>query len=206
MSSPLPARRRGIDFWNDESQDYSERVDILVKNGVLGLILVFIALALFLEIRLALWVAVGLATAAIGALTVMQVFDIALHTVSVFAFVMAIGIIVDDAIVVAEHIYLERQQGTPGVVAAIRGVRRIKRPLTFAVLISVAAFLAAAVHSRRDRRSLGLPAGHRYRHAADLARGSGAVAPKPGDPCRDRRSGRSRPISSFSGSLNRSPM
>ena len=129
----------GIDFWNDESQDYSERVDMLVKNGVLGLILVFIALVLFLEIRLALWVAVGLATAVIGALTVMLVFDIALHTVSVFAFVMAIGIIVDDAIVVAEHIYLERQRGTPGVVAAIRGVRRIKRPLTFAVLTSVAA-------------------------------------------------------------------
>ena len=130
----------GIDTWNDESQDYSERVDILVKNGVLGLLLVFVALTLFLEIRLALWVAAGLATAAVGALTVMLVFDIALHTVSVFAFVMAIGIIVDDAIVVSENIYQERKRGTPGVVAAIRGVRGIKRPLTFAVLTSVAAF------------------------------------------------------------------
>ena len=130
----------GIEIWNDESQDYTERMDILVKNGVLGLLLVFAALALFLEIRLALWVAVGLLAAGVGALTVMLLFDVPLHTVSVFAFVMAIGIVVDDAIVVAESIYQERQRGTPGVAAAIRGVRRIKTPLTFAVLTSVAAF------------------------------------------------------------------
>ena len=130
----------GIEVWNDESQAYSERVDILVKNGTLGLLLVLVALALFLQIRLALWVVVGLATAAIGVLTVMLVTDQPLHTISVFAFVLAIGIIVDDAIVMAEHIHQERQRGTPGIVAAIRGARRIKTPLTFAVLTSVAAF------------------------------------------------------------------
>ena len=130
----------GIAFWNDESQTYSERVDLLLKNGVLGLLLVLVALALFLELRLAIWVAAGLAASGIGALAVLLTLDIAINTISLFVFVLAIGIIVDDAIVVAEHIHHERQKGTPGVVAAIRGVRRIKNPLTFAVLTSVAAF------------------------------------------------------------------
>ena len=75
-----------------------------------------------------------------GALAVMLTLDIAINTISLFAFVLAIGIVVDDAIVVAEHIHYERKQGAPGVVAAVRGARRIKVPLTFAVLTSVAAF------------------------------------------------------------------
>lgn len=130
----------GLTVWNDDSRTYSERVDLLVRNGVLGLVLVFIALALFLEIRLALWVVGGLITSGIGALAVMLVLDLAINTISLFSFVLAVGIIVDDAIVVAEHIYLERQRGASGLAAAIRGTRRIKRPLIFAVLTSVAAF------------------------------------------------------------------
>ena len=131
----------GITIWNDESQDYAERVDILVKNGILGLLLVLIALSLFLEIRLAVWVAAGLAVSGIGALAVMLILDVAINAQSLFSFVLAIGIVVDDAIVVAEHIQYERKRGTPGLQAAIRGVRRIKTPLTFAVLTSVVAFV-----------------------------------------------------------------
>ncbi len=130
----------GITIWNDDSQTYSERVDLLVKNGLMGLLLVFIALALFLEIRLAVWVVAGLVTSGIGALAVMLVLDLAINTISLFAFVLAIGIIVDDAIVVAEYIHYERSRGVPGVVAAIRGARRIQNALIFAVLTSVAAF------------------------------------------------------------------
>ncbi len=131
----------GVTIWNDDSQTYAERLNLLLKNGLLGLALVMVALALFLEIRLAVWVVVGLLTAGIGALAVMMVFDIAINTISLFAFVLAIGIIVDDAIVVAEHIHQERMRGTDSVVAAIRGTRRIRGPLTFAVLTSVAAFV-----------------------------------------------------------------
>ena len=105
------------------------------------MLLVLVALSLFLQVRLALWVVVGLAVSGIGALAVMMAFDVAINTISLFSFVLAIGIVVDDAIVVAEHIQYERNQGTPGVAAAIRGVRRIKAPLTFAVLTSVVAFL-----------------------------------------------------------------
>ena len=130
----------GVTIWNDDSQTYSERAEILRKNGIMGLLLVFISLALFLEIRLALWVVAGLVTSGIGALAVMLALDLAINTISLFAFVLAIGIIVDDAIVVAEHIHYERNRGVPGVVAAIRGTRRIKKALIFAVLTSVAAF------------------------------------------------------------------
>ena len=131
----------GITVWNDESQAYEERADLLLKNGILGLLLVLVALSLFLQVRLALWVAVGLAVSGVGALAVMMAFDVAINTISLFSFVLAIGIVVDDAIVVAEHIQSERNRGTPGVAAAIRGVRRIKVPLTFAVLTSVVAFV-----------------------------------------------------------------
>ncbi len=131
----------GITMWNDESQVYEERANLLLKNGALGLLLVLIALSLFLHVRLAVWVAVGLVVSGVGALAVMMALDLAINEISLFSFVLAIGIVVDDAIVVAEHIQYERNRGTPGVAAAIRGVRRIKGPLTFAVLTSVMAFV-----------------------------------------------------------------
>ena len=130
----------GITLWNDDSHIYSERAGLLIKNGILGLLLVFIALTLFLEIRLAVWVVVGLALSGIGALAVMLIFGLSLSSISLFTFVLAIGIVVDDAIVVAEHIHYERKQGIPGFIAAVRGTRRIKTLLIFAVLTSVAAF------------------------------------------------------------------
>lgn len=137
--SSLPAGV-GIAVWNNDAEIYGEQVQVLVKNGFLGLLLVFVALALFLNIRLALWVASGIAIAAIGALAVMLVLDVSINAISMFAFVLAIGIMVDDAIVVAEHVHLERQKGARGVIAAIRGAQKIKRPLIFAVLTSIAAF------------------------------------------------------------------
>ncbi len=131
----------GVTIWNDDSTAFTERGALLLKNGALGLLLVLIALGLFLEVRLAFWVAVGLGVSGIGALAAMMMFDIAIHAVSLFSFVLAIGIIVDDAIVVAEHIHLERMRGTSGVVAAIRGARRIRVPLIFAVLTTIVAFV-----------------------------------------------------------------
>ena len=137
---PSLPKGMGVTIWNDESRIYAERANLLLKNGVLGLLLVLISLTLFLEIRLALWVAVGLALSGIGALAVMLMLDLSISSVSLFTFVLAIGIVVDDAIVVAEHIHYERMKGIPGLVAAIRGARRIKIPLFFAVLTSVVAF------------------------------------------------------------------
>lgn len=137
--SSLPAGV-SLAIWNNDAEIYGEQVYVLVKNGFLGLLLVFVALALFLNVRLALWVASGIAIAATGALAVMLVLDVSINAISMFAFVLAIGVMVDDAIVVAENVHLERQQGANGVTAAIRGTQKIKRPLIFAVLTSVAAF------------------------------------------------------------------
>lgn len=130
----------GLTIWNDESKLFDKRVEILLKNGALGLLLVFAALTLFLEIRLALWVCVGLLVSGTGTLAVLLALDQPIHADVLLAFVLAIGIVVDDAIVVSEHIHHERQQGSSGLVAAIRGARRIKTPLILAVFTSVAAF------------------------------------------------------------------
>ncbi len=130
----------GMTVWNDESEFFDACVGLLLKNGSLGLILVFIALALFLEIRVSLWVAAGIAISAIGALAVVLALDLVIDSNGLFAFVLALGIVVDDAIVVSEHVYRERKLGVEGLVAAIRGTRRIMVPLSFAVLTSVATF------------------------------------------------------------------
>ena len=130
----------GIVVWNDDADIYTERIGLLLKNGALGLFLVLVGLALFLEARTALWVATGIAVSGLGALPAMLVFDVSLSSISAFAFILAIGIVVDDAIVVAENVHSERRRGASGVRAAIRGAQRIQRPLIFAVLTTVAAF------------------------------------------------------------------
>ena len=139
LSPSLPDGVR-ITVWNDDSELFAERLSLLITNGGLGFLLVLVALTLFLELRLAIWVAVGLVVSGVGAVSVLLVLDLPINSFSLFAFILAIGIVVDDAIVVAEHIHHERSLGTPGLPAAIRGTRRIKGPLIFAVLTSVAAF------------------------------------------------------------------
>ena len=129
-----------VEIWNNDAEVYQSRLDLLLENGALGLLLVLTALALFLEIRLAVWVAAGIGISFLGALAGALAFDVSINTISLFAFILAVGIVVDDAIVVAENVHAERQKGTPGVAAAIRGVQRVRRPLIFAVLTTVGAF------------------------------------------------------------------
>ena len=130
----------GLEIWNNDADILQDRLGLLVKNGLLGLALVLLALALFLEIRLAFWVAVGIAVSFVGTFAVMAVLGVSVNLMSLFAFILAVGIVVDDAIVVGENIYAEREKGTRGVLASIRGARRITRPVIFAVLTTVVAF------------------------------------------------------------------
>ena len=130
----------GLEIWNNDAQILQSRLGLLVKNGFLGLALVLLALALFLETRLAFWVAVGIAVSFVGTFAVMSVLGVSVNLMSLFAFILAIGIVVDDAIVVGENIYAERERGLKGVEASIRGARRITRPVIFAVLTTVVAF------------------------------------------------------------------
>ena len=130
----------GLEIWNNDADILQDRLGLLVKNGLLGLTLVLLALAIFLEIQLAFWVAVGIAVSFVGTFAVMAVLGVSINLMSLFAFILAVGIVVDDAIVVGENIYAEREKGTRGVAASIRGARRITGPVIFAVLTTVVAF------------------------------------------------------------------
>lgn len=137
-----PALPEGVAvaIWSNDAENYRSRLRLLLENGLLGLILVLAALALFIEIRLAVWVVVGMAVSFVGALAAALALGVSINTSTLFAFVLAVGIVVDDAIMAAEKIHAERRRGRPGVAAAIRGTRRIARPLVFAVLTTIAAF------------------------------------------------------------------
>ncbi len=130
----------GIDVWNNDGEILQDRLRLLQKNALLGLTLVLVALALFLEVRLALWVAVGIGVSFVGTFAVMLALGVSVNVISMFAFILAVGIVVDDAIVVGENIYAEREKGAAGLAAAVRGTLRIKGPVIFAVLTTVTAF------------------------------------------------------------------
>ncbi len=127
--------------WNDNSELFKGRKNLLIRNAMIGLVLVFITLGLFLEIRLALWVMLGIPISFCGALLFMPAIDVSINMISLFAFIMALGIVVDDAIVVGENIYEHRQAGKPYLKAAVDGTIEVAQPVIFAILTSVTAFL-----------------------------------------------------------------
>ena len=113
---------------NDRSEYFEGRRDLLMKNGFVGLTLVLLLLSLFLNIRLAFWVAVGIPTAFMGAMLLLPQTGVTINLVSMFAFIVALGIVVDDAIVVGENIYEYRQKGMRFLEAAIKGAQDIAVP------------------------------------------------------------------------------
>ncbi|MCD6580885.1 MAG: efflux RND transporter permease subunit [Desulfuromusa sp.] len=128
-------------IWNDTSEIFNSRMSLLQKNALLGLGMVVIILGLFLEIRLAGWVMLGIPISFFGTLFVMPWLGVSINMISLFAFILALGIVVDDAIVVGENIYEHRQRGKPYGQAAIDGVLEVAVPVTFSILTTVAAFL-----------------------------------------------------------------
>ena len=131
----------GVAVWEDWAVIYRDRMSLLLKNALLGLILVLLFLGLFLDLKLAFWVTVGLPTAIIGSFLFIPFTGASINMISLFAFIITLGIIVDDAVVAGEIIYQKREQGLPFVEAAIAGAREIAGPITFAVLTNIAAFL-----------------------------------------------------------------
>ncbi len=126
---------------HDRSTIYNQRLELMVRNGFLGLLLVFVLLGLFLETRLAFWVAMGIPISFLGSLLFLPAMGISINMISMFAFIIALGIVVDDAIVVGENIYKYRQAGMPALEAAISGAREVAMPVTFSILTNIAAFL-----------------------------------------------------------------
>ena len=133
----------GYEFavWADKSVEVKERLDLLKRNGTQGLILVFLVLALFLEFRLAFWVALGIPISVLGACGVLMQLDQTLNMLSMFAFLIALGIVVDDAIVIGENIYAHREQGKPFVQAALDGAVEVFPSVATSVTSTIFAFL-----------------------------------------------------------------
>ena len=126
--------------WDDDSIILRQRIGLLLRNARLGLTLVFLFLMLFLNLRLAIWTTVGMSISFIGGLWLMPYFDVTINMISLFAFIVVLVIVVDDAIVVGENIYEYLQRGMRPLDAAIRGVREMSMPVTFAIITTVAAF------------------------------------------------------------------
>jgi multidrug efflux pump subunit AcrB len=130
-----------LNIWADESQDLVERLDALGKNARSGLLLVLLVLTLFLRFRLALWVAAGIPVAMLGTVAVFPMADLSISTMSVMAFILVLGILVDDAIVVGERVYAHEQQGKPRLQAAVEGAQEVSMPVIFGVLTTMATFI-----------------------------------------------------------------
>lgn len=129
------------DVRRDASEDYGQRIDLLLRNSAMGLSLVFILLALFLELRLAFWVMMGIPIAFLGSFLLLPSIGVTLNMISLFAFIIAIGIVVDDAIIIGENIYHYRQEGLSPLQAAIQGAREMAMPVTFSILTNIATFM-----------------------------------------------------------------
>ncbi|MBL9077900.1 MAG: efflux RND transporter permease subunit [Planctomycetes bacterium] len=127
--------------WRDESVILKGRIDLLLSNALQGLVLVFVILALFLRLRIAAWVAAGIPIAFLGAVALMPMFDVSINMISLFAFLLVLGIVVDDAIVVGENVVLHRNAGASPALAALRGSREVRTPVFASVLTTVCAFL-----------------------------------------------------------------
>lgn len=129
------------EIMNDRSVVYKQRIQLLSKNMMMGLVLVLVMLSLFLEIRLAFWVTMGIPISFLGAMLFFPEMGISFNMISMFAFIIALGIVVDDAIVVGENVYEYRQAGLSPMKAAIRGVREVTVPVTFSILTNIVAFI-----------------------------------------------------------------
>jgi len=130
-----------LQLWTDQSELYKGRMNLIIRAAYGGLILVFLILMLFLRPAIAIWCSVGIGTAFTGSLIFLPGMDISLNVISLFAFLLVIGIIVDDAVIVGENIHLEYEKGRTGADAAITGAYLVARPVFFAVITTMIAFI-----------------------------------------------------------------
>ena len=130
-----------LTMWRDSSVPFVERVDTLLKNGVGGLGLVFLVLLLFLRPKLAMWVCVGIGVAFMGTFFLLQYTNTSLNMISLFAFLLILGIVVDDAIIVGESIHTYQTTGHPGSDGAFIGAKAVLKPVIYAVVSTMIFFV-----------------------------------------------------------------
>jgi multidrug efflux pump subunit AcrB len=130
-----------IEYSNDQSRIVRNRLQVVVSNGVLGLVLVVVTLSVFLDLRAALWVALGIPVALLGTLFLLPLFGAYLDSIALGAMIIVIGIIVDDGIIVAENIWRYREQGVAPVEAAVEGVSSVFHPVLTTIVTTALAFM-----------------------------------------------------------------
>ncbi len=126
--------------WDDQAVYIKDRINTLLTSGLQGGILVFILLALLLRIKVALWVVVGIPVCYAGSLALLPYFGVTINGMSVFGFILVLGVVVDDAIVTGENIYTHFKRHGDGLRAAIEGTQEVAKPVTFGILTTMAAF------------------------------------------------------------------
>lgn len=131
----------GLTAWADVTYYLKGRLDMMVKNLIIGALLVFLSLALFLRLKLAFWVMVGLPVAFLGTFFMMPLFGISVNLISLFGFILVLGIVVDDAIVIGESAYTTMRAKGHTVDNVLEGVFKVAMPATFGVLTTIAAFI-----------------------------------------------------------------
>ncbi len=140
LNETMPAGLRLAVQYND-AQTYYDRVKLLTSNATTGIILVFLCLALFLEPKLAFWVSLGIPIAIMGSFTMLGPLGSSINMMTMFAFILTLGIVVDDAIVVGENIHIWRRKGYTRAEAAVLGAREVSTSIIFSVLTNIVAFI-----------------------------------------------------------------
>jgi multidrug efflux pump subunit AcrB len=130
-----------LGFWQDRASYVKGRLKTLTDSAIFGGALVFIILALFLRLSLAIWVMLGIPISFFGALAVMPSLDVSINIMTLFAFILVLGIVVDDAIVTGENVFKYMQKGDDALTASICGTQEVAVPVTFGVLTTVVAFI-----------------------------------------------------------------
>lgn len=125
---------------SDQSKTLNQRTELLTENAIVGMILVLVFLSLFLNTRLAFWVAFGLPISFLGMFVFAQYFDVTINVLSLFGMIIVIGILVDDGIVIAENIYQHYEKGKSPIQAAIDGTLEVIPPIVSAIITTILAF------------------------------------------------------------------
>jgi len=142
-----PGLPEGVEavIWDDRSKGFKSRANTLITNGLGGLVLVFFGLMLFLTPRLAAWVVVGIMVSFMGTFMFLPMTGESLNMIAMFAFILILGIVVDDAIIVGENIHRENQRGTKGVKASVLGGTKVAKPVIFSALTTMIFFTPLAM-------------------------------------------------------------
>lgn len=138
-SSLPPGVKWRID--SNDAEEFRRRLNLVLENALVAVVIVLLILALFLEFRLAFWVMMGMTVSFVGGVLFLPMAGVSINMISLFGFLVVLGIVVDDAVVVGENVYEERQEQNDNLAAAVNGTRDVAGPVTFSVLTNIVAFV-----------------------------------------------------------------